>query len=170
MEAMTLEQSAYIGEILAAIAVIVSLIYVGIGVRHNARATEAGTVHSIVETWGAFDSALAQNADLTRIWFDGLLDPANLEEVAGRRFVALMHSAGRLFQNIYYQHHQGNLPEHIWTGLEYFQGQILQSPGGRRYWELRKGIYGRDFQDYVDNEIMLGEPRVFPAWKDYVGE
>ncbi len=49
METLTLEQMYYIGELVAAFVVLISLVYMAIQLRQNTNAIKLGTAHAVAE-------------------------------------------------------------------------------------------------------------------------
>jgi len=65
-----------VAETIAAIAVIISLIYLGVQINQNTNAIRASSYQSVADNITDFQLGLAQNSDLTRIYLEGLEDLA----------------------------------------------------------------------------------------------
>jgi hypothetical protein len=67
METLSLEQIYYLCQTIAAGAVVISLIYVGIQVRQNTHAINLSTAHNISESFRDSHALIAENADLCNL-------------------------------------------------------------------------------------------------------
>ena len=74
---MTLEQYYYIGELIAAVALIISLVYVGLQLRLSAQATRATAAQSYAGTTNAFLGLLSQSPLLAEISIRGITQGMN---------------------------------------------------------------------------------------------
>ena len=115
METPTLEQVYLLGQTIAAVAVVISLVYVGIQVRQNTYATRSAARQTIsgfnIEWYGmAIDSKILADAIL-KDSDDGALDK---HEEQCLFFWHMMR--WRTLENAYYQHHNRLLDDHEWNG------------------------------------------------------
>jgi hypothetical protein len=81
------------------VGVFVSLIYLGIQIRqgncqveHNTRSLEVSTYRAITSDLNQFRALLIQDADLGRIYLEGLKDPSKLKPEEQFRFRGLMQT------------------------------------------------------------------------------
>ena len=79
MEAITLEQSAYLAEIVGVFAIVVSLVYLALQVRQNNRHTRLESVHAISTEFNTFYDMLASNGELADIFNRGIVDLQSLD-------------------------------------------------------------------------------------------
>ena len=76
---MNWEAISAIGQIVGAIGVVVSLIYVATEVRNSARATQLASRRSISEIFTLLSRQLAEHPDLRELYYRGLHDFESLE-------------------------------------------------------------------------------------------
>ncbi|HEV3100502.1 MAG TPA: hypothetical protein VGY75_12380, partial [Candidatus Udaeobacter sp.] len=76
---MNWEAISAIGQIVGAIGVVVSLIYVATEVRNSARATQLASRRSITEIFTLLSRQLAEHPDLRELYYRGLHDFESLE-------------------------------------------------------------------------------------------
>lgn len=69
---MTLEQLAYLAQIVGTIGVIVSLIFVGLQVRQNTAVLQRSEHNSTMEQWTVIRQAIARDRDIAELMTDGL--------------------------------------------------------------------------------------------------
>ena len=163
MNTQTIALLGALGELVSAIAVVVSLIYVGIQVKQNTRAIRSNTLQNISENQLNIYALLAANGDLAEIGYKAATGTGSDKGVEHFRFTAWMHTAFRSLENAYYQHQDGALDERNWQGLCRQYGPLLQAGLNRKYWEERKFIYSDEFKAFVDKEL-LAKP-MHEGWK-----
>ena len=76
---MTLEQYYYIAELAAAVALIISLIYVGIQVKLSTKATQAATAQSYVDTMNGYVGLINSSRNLAKVLHGGANGLDNLQ-------------------------------------------------------------------------------------------
>ena len=64
METLTLEQTYYIGELIAAVMVIISIFYLAMQVKQNGRSLRIQTVHDLSSQFKEAQSAIAHDKEL----------------------------------------------------------------------------------------------------------
>lgn len=155
METLTLEQAYYIGELIAAIAVVVSLIYVALQVRQNTYAVRLNTNHQVAEELTNLYDRWNNDGVMSDIFFRGLAAPEDLAGIEKFRFYTMMHNYFRTYENAYYQQIQGAFDPLQWTGVNQMLCDTAKLPGLNTYWQDRKYWYSVDFQKHFD-KLALG--------------
>jgi hypothetical protein len=108
-----LQDWARIAEIASAVAVIISLVYVGYGVRENTRALEA----SSREALGAQDLtylATALDTSVVARAIDKIERRETLSALEHSQLRERQHLNFRIFENAHYQHQKGTLDDSEW--------------------------------------------------------
>jgi len=134
METLTLEQVYFIGQTIAAIAVIISLIYVGFQVRQNTQATQVSAAQAFVDAYNTFTSVLTDTEDVADIFLRGSNDFQSLSNTERLRFTAAMGQLFRLFQAAHIQWQKSALDDDLWSGLLVAMGDTMQSSGAKEWW------------------------------------
>lgn len=139
---MTLQDLGSIGELVGGVAVVVSLIYLGIQIRHNTRGLEQNAElmrlsfeESIRREAIEFRSTIAQNPSLSSIWRRGLGTEPDLEVGERVQFELLMANVVSILRAQFDAESRGlTSPK---RGV-YFKA-VAATPGFRRWWD-RSGI------------------------------
>ena len=138
----SLDKIHKIGELFAAVAVVVSLIFVGIQIRENTIASEAATYQETI----AYDMDLlltvGSDADVTRVFFAFINNPDSLDEDEFLQGRTLLSASIRNFENLYVQHEAGMLSDEAWATREALIRNVVQSPG---FGKLLDGSIGQNF-------------------------
>ena len=154
MESLTLEQASYLAEIIGVLAVVVSLIYVGLQVKQNTHVVRLNTVHNIAEGQREVNALMAANGDLCDVIFKGLQDAESVSGAEKMRFYILAHVIFRPLEDAYFQYQERALEEKQWQALSRQFMNFIKLPGFVTYWEDRKFMYSDDFQQYMDDEVI----------------
>jgi hypothetical protein len=105
-----------ITNIVQAIAVIISLIYLSRQIRENTRATKSATYHSIVNAFSTLESLISQEEELANIYKIGLRDLNQLNKDQVNRFNKIIASYFNLYESLHYQYKNHVLDEELWIG------------------------------------------------------
>ena len=108
---------AAIAEIASAVAVVISLIYVGFEINQNTTSVRASAFQSVSDSLTDFTALIAAEPDLARIYSQGRENPDSLTSGERMRFNFLMITLVRLMENAYIQKQSGILNEDHWAGF-----------------------------------------------------
>jgi hypothetical protein len=129
-----LQEYALIAEIISAIAIVVSLIFVGLQIRDNTIASEAATYQDSVAYDVEILTMLGSNPDASRIWNaysrnnpDGL----TTDEIVQAQFI--MSATVRLLENYYIQNESGMLSDAGWGARDNLVRNFVQMPGFEKF-------------------------------------
>ena len=139
-----------VSEIVAALGVIVSLVYVGIELQQNTIASRATTAQAIVDSSRNFLLDIAMNDEFNRILRVGQADLSQLNEAEANRFSMYSRGNWAYFQNVWVQWTLGVVDDRIWNTIAAIICQIQASPGNREEWKKHKVILDPEFVDLVD--------------------
>lgn len=142
---MTLESWAYLAEIIGAVAVVASLIYVGIQIRDSNRVNQANARHQISDFILQVSMFQAQHADRLA----AIERKTELGE-GDRLFRWWNHMLFMLHAETYYHHYElGLMQSGHWNGyVRYVEGYVV-SPGFVEFWEDVGPAFSRDFSNWV---------------------
>lgn len=111
---MTIQDWGAVGEIIGALAVIFSLVYLIVQVRQHAKGINAATVQQSLSSLAQINTVLAANADLAEIYQRGTRDPDLLNEKEKLNFYWLSRSYVTIYDTMFQQYLAGTCPEKIW--------------------------------------------------------
>jgi hypothetical protein len=154
---MSLEDLGNIGEFVAAVAVVVSLVYLAVQIRQNSRWLRASIVQAVAGSFMDFNQTVAANPQLMRVYQIGLEDFARLSEEERRQFLHLITSVFRFAEQMFYQYRRGTLEEQMWQGYAENILFIYQQPSVRQWWEIRRGMFSEEFREYLANSVPREE-------------
>ena len=150
---MDWEAIGAIGEIVGAVAVIATLIYLAIQIKDSARAARSAAVTDATTAMQAFYQELGSNPQTSKLFLEGMTSPEPLSEQAQFQFLMILHSSFLGFQRSYLLAHEGTLD----VGLRDSIGTAIVAtnhlPGLRLYWNRRKAFFQPEFVDWVEGLI-----------------
>lgn len=146
---MNLEISdwASIAEIIGTVAVIVSLVFVGLQIRANAVATQSATYQDSVGHEIDILLAIAATPESATNHTKFLMDPSALDEGAHEQAQWTFMATMRLWENMYHQWQAGTLSHGGWAAREPLVRELLRSPPADD--ALQYALFSGQFMEYV---------------------
>ena len=155
---MTLNDLANIGQVIGAIAVVISLIYVALQIRQNTNAVRSATAQTVHEHFAKWYHLVAADDELAKIVANGLRDYESLSEQERVRFVAAFMAFLSYSQNAFLKWHEGLLASPLWLGWELVIMNLVCAPGGKAFWKDRAYMFGDEFRRYIEDEVIKRQP------------
>ncbi len=159
---MSWEAIGAVGEIVGALAVVISLVYLGTQVRHNTEVARASTRHAIA------DSTISAGSDILH---EPLVAAAVAKELQGQdlgfedylRLQTRAYMGLRLFENIHYQYRSGLLSEDEWQGFRKNLKWLLHIGSYQELWRAQAPVFSDAFRHEVSvlHTEIEGEPDEF---------
>ena len=153
---MTLEQLANVAEIVAAVAVVPSLVYLAVQVRQGNAQSRATARYAFIESMADINMTIAQDKAAASVWRRGLGDPNDLDADERMQLWMFIGQYCNAWVVMYHLHLDGLLPMKQWTLVQTDIVSILSSEGGRVFWEMGADAFETDFVDFV-GELMRSE-------------
>jgi len=138
------------GEVAGAIAVVVSLLYLSAQVRQGNRVARAAAQESLVNSFRNFQQPVASDAELYRIFDQGVDDFELLDDLDRGRFFQLAFQWGKIFESAHYHWEEGLLDEGTWEGWRTSFAHYFHAPGWQRYWALRSDCFSPAFRSFAE--------------------
>ena len=156
---MNWEAISAIGQLLGALAVVISLIYLAREVRSNARETRRAAMRSTLDSLNRFALQITGNADLAELRNRGFHDFESLEGTDRSRFDSYMHAMFRTAEDAYYQHLDGHLDPHRWRGFEAVLRDVNARPGVQAWWHSHSHYFGgEEFAKFINQQQQTAKP------------
>ncbi len=115
---MNLNDLADLGQIIGAVAVVISLFYVASQIRQNTNAVRSATAQTVHEHFAKWYHLVAADDELSQIVANGLRDYASLSEKERVRLVAIFMAFLSYSQNAFLKWREGLLAPPLWRGWE----------------------------------------------------
>jgi hypothetical protein len=152
-----LKNIALIVEIFGGIAILITLIFVGIQFRENTKATRSATATATIAALADWYIEIGNNSKSSELYYNFMANPDVL--TPQQRFQAVMNTHGvfMIFQNSFYLSKEGTLDSEMQNSLTSAILGALDQPGFKFYWEQRKSFFFEDFRMYIEDIIINGE-------------
>ena len=155
---MTTANISDIAQALAAVATVLSLLFVGVQIRQNTRATRAAAHHSVSDSLNEMNRMFAENADLTKIWLTGMQDRKALSPEEKWRFDSVMRAYMHVCETMFVQTELGSGDDSIRLAEEEGIKTVMASPGSREWWDENPYGFCAEFRSYVAGLVPAPEP------------
>jgi len=155
---MNLGDLANLGQVIGALAVVVSLFYVAHQIRQNTNAVRSAAAQVVHEHFASWYHLLAADAELSQVAVNGLRDYSSLSERDKARFIATFMAFLSYSQNAFLKWREGILEPPLWMGWELLIMNLVAAPGGREFWKERGYLFGEEFRRHVEDDLMKRTP------------
>ena len=138
-----------IGDIVGALAVVVSLVYLAIQIRaQNSQAKQSAQLEMSREQRNA--SEMFANENISDIFVRANKDYSSLSEAESVQLIVIVTGLFRAWENAFLENKDGNLVPSVWLALSNDYTQLMGAASIRYIWTLRKQNYNTEFQKYVE--------------------
>ena len=155
--AVNWEAISAIGQIVGALAVVISLIYVAREIRTNARSARVASLHDVNRWLGE----LVTHPHVRELYYRGIHDFESLKGADIVGFANFMNQGFFIFQELYYQQLDGHLDPRIWGPSEAAMRDLNAYPGVQGWWRVRSHYFNKDFANYIN---QLQQTAKHPRW------
>ena len=133
---LTLGNLAHLAEIIGAVAIVISLVYVGQELNANTAAVQAASLQSVTNASSVSMLAVVENEDFARIRVQAMRDPSQLSETEQLRWFLYQRQMWLHFQNVWQQWELGTLDNGIWEGYQrVICRDLLADEEARQQWQ-----------------------------------
>jgi hypothetical protein len=146
---MTLSELGDLGELVSAIAVVVSLVYLGVQVRQNTRMMRVSTHHAMKTAYNTLHVAYGSDPVVSSLLDRGSEDYSQLNRDERFRYALLMRAAFGLHNDMFLQLQERLLSEEEWASQTRAIAKALAPPGARAWWERDAEIFPKEFRQEV---------------------
>lgn len=167
-----LESLANLGEIIGAIAVVVSLIYLAVQVRQNTHAQQTENYSRALDRVAAMQSTLSQDSETSAIFSKGVADPSDLRPTERLQFTWAMYELFGAFEFMFLASKTKAIPEEVWQRWSSAVAWWLTFPGVQTWWKIRPIPFTDSFTLYVES-LLRSNPtdiRTTQHFQDYIAQ
>ena len=149
-----LENAALIAEILGAIAVVVSVIYLAVQITDNTRMLRSQSHYNALEVLQRPFELLLESDSLAPTLNECDNQPDEVEASRWSRCVTYYFMQANGWEYTYYQHLENAIPPELWVGVDGYMGELARTNAGWvRFWRETAHAFGEPFRSYIDERI-----------------
>lgn len=154
---MTLADVSSISQAISSVAVVASLVFVGVQLRRNTMATRAASHHSITEALNHLNLVWARDEQLARIWLAGGKNREALTPEDRWRYDSVLRAYFHVCETMYTQAELGAGDSGIVAAEEAGIRFVFGMQGAREWWLENPFGFSPEFRRYID-ALSHGEP------------
>ena len=147
-----MKEYALAAEIIGAVAVVISLIYVGVSVNQNTNAVQVANHQALV----ALDQETSnwfRDADFAAAFEAAKMDVNKLSAVQRAQVGSYIAGKMNAWEFAFLTHENGMMEDNIWEGWDGHYRTVLEQSGGRWFWSAERGSFSSAFRVYVDSIV-----------------
>jgi hypothetical protein len=150
-DTMKLSEWANVAEIASAVAVAVSLVYLGVGIRQNTTAIKASTHQAMLDYGREQSELLISNPEVALLVAKAESSPGQLNHVERAQFYEFTVWRLSTWETAFLNHRAGLIDTEEWNLWDaYFRLLTVGKPGYEEFWRDNRSAYDREFTAHVD--------------------
>ena len=143
-----------IAEITGAIAIVVSLIFVGSEIRQNSAILQMSNYQTTL-SWGAETGSWLKDKDFAEVYVAAINNYSELTEVQILQFDEFFGQRLNIWEFAFDAHKIGMIPENTWEAWDYyFRTEFSKSSFTTMWAESKRNDYYGEFKIYVDSALL----------------
>jgi hypothetical protein len=139
-----------IGEIIGALAVFITLVYLALQIRQNTKAVHSSALDSTVNASTIARQSIYENDEVARVYLKGLATPEELDDLGRLKFRLLLHNLMLSQSNIFAQAKLSDLSISEWQAQKFAIKRVISSAGGAWFWKEFAQEFDEEFRAEVD--------------------
>jgi len=148
---VTLSELGSLGEFISGLAVVVTLVYLALQIRHNTRAVRSNMHQDMIESTLRIAESVSDNADVGRIVLRADEEYDALTAVERIRFEAYAERVFSNFESVFYSYRNSMIEQDLWESWESSYLDDIERNSLRRFWQEQRPLHLSDFMDFIDH-------------------
>ncbi len=141
-----------IGELVAAIAVVISLLFVGIEIKQNNNIQRQQATRSLSRDWSDATAAF-QDPELACLFVRLGNEREKLTAQEATQIEAVIWRIYKVYEELQYQHEQGMIDESVWNGFRQLIAAEMSFESYRVWWLGYQKTFSPRFRKYMDKMV-----------------
>src|SRR6201982_3249886 len=147
---MNWEMLSAIGQLVAAIGVIPSLIYLAVQIRGQNKERRRAGINILTAQWSELVRSAQESREFAVLFLRGVRSFHDLDAPAKRRFTAFFTRYTRNCEGMFIYYRDGALEKALWDVVERTMSDYFAYPGVREWWATRKHWLTDEFRAVVE--------------------
>ena len=150
-----LQEYALVAEIVGAISVVISLVYVGVSLGQNTAALEVAN-HQALVAMDLDKNTWLRDAEFAATYERARSDFGQLSNIESRQYFTFVADTINAWEFAFITHANGAMAENIWNGWDEFYRSEFETEGFQHFWKLKGEGFSPAFVEYLETIL----PRV----------
>ena len=161
---MNWEMISAIGQMLGAIGVIISIVYLAAQIRNQSKESQRAAMNVLTTHWSDLNRTLVENPEIAVLWLRALRSFDDLDAESKLRFGAHLGRFLRFADSLYLNFLDGTLDRRLWRGYERTIADTVAYPGFQSWWVTRKHWHTDEFCALIDRHIQTAKPKIYDGY------
>jgi len=163
---MNWEMLSAVGQLMAVLIVIPSLIYLAVQIREQNKERRRAGINILTAQWSDLVKTGQESREFAAFFLRGIGSFQNLDAPDKLRFSAFFTRYTRNCEGMFIYYRDGALEEALWDEVERTMNDYFAYPGVREWWVTRKHWLTDEFCAVVEAIIAKNpEPKLYTAYK-----
>ena len=163
---MNWEMLSAIGQVVAAIGVIPSLIYLAVQIRGQNKERRRAGINILTAQWNELVKSAQESREFAVLFLQGVRCFHDLDGPDKLSFSAFFTRFTRNCEGMFIYYRDGALEKALWDEVERTMSDYFAYPGVREWWATRKHWLTDEFRAVVEAIIAKNpEPKLYAAYK-----
>lgn len=145
-----LQRWSLVAEIVGAVAVVVSIVYLTLEVQRNTNAIQSQTSQGLLELSNFANQQLATDAELSDLFLRGNEDLKELTDSERLRYRRWVNSELNIWEHAFYSHAAGTMDTKLWKGYDVAYRAIFCEESSHTIWREIETFFGDAFRTHVN--------------------
>ena len=139
-----------VSQFVSSIAVVLSVLYLGIQVHRSTRIARVAAQDAAASAVRDVTNTFMENAEMSRIWGAGLEDLNTLSAEDQARFFHATHQFLKALETIHFHYLNGLMDKQLWLGWQELLRHYIAAPGMVQYWNVRNQLFSARFREFIN--------------------
>ena len=163
---MNWEMLSAIGQVVAALGVIPSLIYLAVQIREQNRERRRAGINILTAQWSDLVRSAQESREFAALFLEGMRSFHGLDAPDKLRFSAFFTRFTRNCEGMFIYYREGALDKALWNEVERTLSDYFAYSGVRQWWATRKHWLTDEFRAVVEAIIASNpEPTMYASYK-----
>ena len=142
-----------VGEIVGAVAVVISVIYLAIQIKRQTDQQRLSASRELVENWNDWLNHIVEDEEFAELWLKGAANYSALPNTERIRMLAFLFTLMRTLEQQYLHVRKGHLDPEYFESAQLTLFEVLRLPGVQEFWSQNKESFGKGYRAYVEEQI-----------------
>lgn len=146
-----LKRWAVVAEIVAAVAVVASLVHLSFEVKRNTSAVQSQTSQGLLELSNEANLQIVSNPDFADLFLRANENLAGLNEIERLRYRRHINSELNIWEHAFYSRENGTMDERLWRAYDISYRAIYCEDASNVIWQEIETFFGEEFRLHVNS-------------------